>query len=243
MKNSYKTTKIIKIEQETPKVKNFILDKSVTAKPGQYVMVWIPRVSEKPFSIVTPSPLTLSIAKVGPFTEMIHQLKIGDKISFRGPYGKAFKVKGKKIILVGGGYGVVPLYFLVWNMEKTKRKNMAVIIGARTKAELPFVAKFKKLGCLVKIATDDGSTGFKGFTPQLMEKFMKTEKFDSVYTCGPVIMMKKIAEICHRNKIFCQVSMESFFKCGGIGLCGECSYKGRLVCKGGPIFDSSILID
>lgn len=243
MKNNYKTAKIIKIEQETSKVKNFTLDTSIRAKPGQYLIVWIPRLNEKPFGIVSQKPLTLSIANVGPFTEKIHELKKGDKITFRGPYGKSFKVKGKRLLLVGGGYGVVPLYFLASSLISTKRKSVTVVIGARTKSDLPFINKFKDLGCQVEISTDDGSAGFKGFSTQLAEKIIDQEKFNSVHTCGPMIMMKKLAEICKKNKLFCQVSLEAFFKCGGIGLCGECSINGHLVCQEGPVFNSRIFFE
>ncbi len=242
MKNIYKTASLIKLGKETPKVKNFIVDLSIKAKPGQYLMVWLPGVNEKPFSIVSCSPLTLAIAAVGPFTSKIHQLKVGDKLTFRGPYGKSFKIKGNRILLVGGGYGTAPLYFLAQTISKSKRKKVTVIIGAKTKSELPFVSKFKKLGCRVMATTDDGSSGFKGFTPQLAEKLIEKEKFNSVYVCGPEIMMKKIAGICQRKKIFCQVSMERIFKCG-LGLCGECSCSGKLVCRDGPVFNGKILGD
>lgn len=241
--NNYIATKINKIEKETAKVKTFILDKKIIAKPGQYVMVWFPRVNEKPFGIVSDNPLTLSVANVGPFTKQMHQLKKGNMIHFRGPYGSSFSIRGKKILFIAGGYGVVPLYFLALRIMKLKHKKITVIIGAKTKTDLIFANKFKRLGCRVQISTDDGSAGFKGFSTQLGERLIDKEKFDSVYTCGPEIMMKKIAEICKTRKIFCQISMEKMFKCGGIGLCGECSCKGKLVCKDGPVFNGSMLIE
>lgn len=243
MNNYYKTVRIVKIEKETPSVKNFILDNSIQAKPGQYVMVWIPGENEKPFGVASTSPFMLSIAKVGQFTEKIHDLKAGDQLTFRGPYGKGYTLRGKKILLVGGGYGVVPLYCLVFSTPSLKRKNTSIVIGAKTKSDLLFVSKFKKLGCKVYVSTDDGTSGFKGFATQLVEKLFKKEKFDSLYTCGPEIMMKKLAQICNQKHIFCQVSLERFFKCGGFGICGECSIKGHMVCKEGPVFNGKILVD
>jgi len=243
MKNTYITSLIKKIEVETPKVKNFILETSIKAKPGQYVMVWVPGLNEKPFGIVELSPMTLSIAKVGPFTQIIHKLKIGDKLTFRGPYGRPFKLKGARSLLIGGGYGVVPLYFLAKTFNSRKRALTTVIIGARTKSELPFVKKFNKLGCKVLIATDDGSSGFKGFTTQLSEKLLSKQKYHSIYSCGPMAMMRQVAKLAHDKKIFCQVSLESFFKCGGYGICGECSYNGHIVCREGPVFNGRILLD
>lgn len=241
MKNKYITTTITKIKTETSKVKTFILNVSINAKPGQYVMVWLPGVHEKPFGVVTDKPLTLSIAQVGPFTNLIHKIKVGQKITFRGPYGKSFKIKGKKILLVGGGYGVVPLFFLAQSVPSNKRQFITVIIGAKNKSELVFVNKFKKLGCIVKVATDDGSKGYKGFSTSLAEAILSKNKYDTIYTCGPEAMMKKIAMIANKNKIFCQVSIEKLIKCA-VGICGECHCKGKLVCKDGPVFNSLILL-
>lgn len=242
MHNVYKTAKIIKIEKETSKVKNFYLDINVNAKPGQYVMIWIPRVGEKPFAVGRVSPLLVSIAKVGEFSNKVHQLKVGDKITFRGPYGSSFSPKGKKILLVGGGYGMVPLYFIAFQISKTAKKYIRVVIGAQTKSDLVFVSKFKKLGCKVYVSTDDGSAGFKGFSTDLAKTLLEKEKFDSVATCGPEIMMKKIAQMCKEKKVYCQVSIETHFKCGGMGLCGECSYNGLIVCKDGPVFPGKVLL-
>ena len=71
MKFKYQSAKIVSIKEETPRVKTFTLDCSVAAKPGQYVMLWMPGINEKPFGVVTANPLRLSIAKVGPFTEAV----------------------------------------------------------------------------------------------------------------------------------------------------------------------------
>lgn len=242
MKNKYTTARVFKIERETAKVKNFFLDTRVTAKPGQYVMVWIPREGEKPFAVGSSSPMLLSIAKVGPFSQKLHELKVGDKITFRGPYGSSFTPKGKRILLVGGGYGMVPLYFYSLQASYAKRKNISVVIGARTKSDLVFVSKFKKLGCKVYLSTDDGSAGFKGFSTDLSQKLLDKEKFTYVATCGPIAMMKKIALMCKQKKIHCQVSVETHFKCGGMGLCGECTYNGYIVCREGPVFSGKILL-
>lgn len=243
MENKYTTTTIKKIEKENERLKTFILDCKVRAKPGQYLMVWLPGLNEKPFGVVDDNPLTLTVAKVGPFSSQIHELKVGDKITFRGPYGSHFNPKGTKIIFVGGGYGVVPLYFFAKTLPKIKRKKATVVIGARTKSDLPYVKKFEKLGCQVLVATDDGSTGFKGFTTELVGELLKKEKFDSLYTAGPEIMMEKLAAICRREKIYCEVSIARPFKCGGLGLCGECAFKGHLVCQEGPVFNGKIFFE
>lgn len=240
--NRYKTAKIVKIKKETPTVKTFITDLNISANPGQYVMVWIPRINEKPFGVLYNKPLTLSIANVGSFSQKMHELKVGDKIRFRGPYGNSFSKRGGKSLFVGGGFGVVPLYFFAQSFPKTQRKNITLVLGAKTKEDLILVQDFKKMGVKVQVSTDDGSLGFKGFSTDLAEKLLGKYKFNSIYTSGPDIMMQKIAGLALSNRIFCEVSAGTFFKCGGIGLCGECAHNGRLVCKEGTIFNAKIYL-
>jgi len=242
MKHKYYTTTIKRIEKESDKVTTFVFDTSVVAKPGQYIMAWIPRVNEKPFGVVSDNPLTISVASVGPFTEQVSTLKVGDTFTFRGPYGTSFDIKGKHELLVGGGYGVVPLYFLASQIPVAQRQFVTVVIGAKTKTDIVYDKKFRDLGCAVVLSTDDGTAGFKGFSTDVAKEIIHRETIDSIYTCGPEIMMKKIAQMAHNKHIFCQVSVERHFKCGGIGLCGECSLNGILVCNDGPVLYGPVLV-
>lgn len=242
MEHAYKTVKITAIEKESDRVKTFTLDTAVEARPGQYVMVWLPRMNEKPFGVLTKKPLRLSIARVGPATEIIHTLKKGDRISFRGPYGKSFRLQGKRPLFVAGGYGVVPLYFFATELPKAVRSKTTVVIGAKQKSELSLIGKFKKLGVKISITTDDGSMGRKGFSTDAAGDLMKKGSVDSLYACGPEIMMQKVAVMADELHIPSQVSIERSFKCGGMGLCGACSFHGKLVCVDGPVFPGSILL-
>jgi dihydroorotate dehydrogenase electron transfer subunit len=242
MKFKYLTATITGIEQETPSVRTFTLDTTVGAKPGQYVMLWMPGVNEKPFGVVTNNPLRLSIANVGPFTQKVHLLQVGDVMTFRGPYGTAFRVSGNHPLLVGGGYGVVPLYLLAQFFSPALRRKTTVVIGAKKKSDLAFISKFKKLGCLVQATTDDGSFGFHGFSTEIAAKIITGGRTDSIYSCGPEIMMKKIAGMANAMHVPCQVSVERHFKCGGMGLCGSCGLNGKLVCVQGPVFPGSVLL-
>src|SRR3989338_5490686 len=90
-----RSVKILDIRVENPFVKTFTLDISVGARPGQFVMLWIPRVDEKPFSVAFDDgqKLELSIAKVGGFTERLFGMQVGDLVGVRGPYGKSFEYK------------------------------------------------------------------------------------------------------------------------------------------------------
>ncbi len=220
---------VTKVEQEGSRVKTFFLDSELEAKPGQFVMVWLPGIDEKPFCVAGTKPLKLSIANAGPFSTKMHGLKKGDSVWVRGPFGNGFSLKGKKVILVGGGYGVAPLRFLE---ERARQKGTKVlfIMGAKTRTELMRKPEAK----ILKVCTDDGSEGARGFVTEYLEAALK-EKPDCVYACGPERMLVKVMEICERAKVDCQLSLERYMKCG-FGLCGQCSLSGLMVCKDGPVF-------
>ena len=225
------------VVNEGKDAKTFFFDKKIKAEPGQFLMVWIPRLDEKPFAVSFENPLGITFRKVGPFTEELIKMEKRNKIGIRGPYGYGFKLKGKKVCLVSGGRGVIPLTFFA---EKSKKVKITAIIGAKTKDELLFVNRMKKYCSKVIVVTDDGSFGEKKFPTDVLKDMLKKEKFDCVYTCGPEIMMKKVFDICEGHKIECQASLERYMKCG-FGLCGQCCVDDIRVCKEGPVLNSTQL--
>jgi dihydroorotate dehydrogenase electron transfer subunit len=230
-----KVAQVKRIIKENFRTKTFVLDQKIKAKPGQFIMVWLPQKAEKPFSLTDNNPLTITVMSVGAFTKTLNnQIKIGDKVWYRGPFGKGtFKsVSGKKIF-VSGGCGCVPLYFLGENIKD--KKNIKVIVGAQRKDELLFEKKFIQLGLKVITVTNDGSKGKKGLTTDVLKSILKSEKINCVYACGPEKMLEKIAYLCDQFKTKYQLSMEALIKCG-FGICGSCSREGKLVCLDGPVF-------
>lgn len=227
-------TVIARVIKENDKVKTFITQAKIKAYPGQFVLIWLPRVAEKPFAVVADSPLTFTVAKVGNFTRALHKLKKGDKIWFREPLGKkGFKRKGRNHLLVGGGYGVAPLYFLTERL--LNKSKTTIIIGAKTKRELLFEKRFRNLGAEVLITTEDGSKGKKGLASNRAQEIISKRKIDCVYACGPEPMLGKVVEICKSYRVRYQVSLEAIVKCG-FGVCGSCARKGKLICQDGPVF-------
>ncbi len=221
--------KITNIVQENPNVQTFFIDKQIKAEPGQFLMVWLPEIDEKPFSLsYIEDKIAFTFQAKGPFTDELAKLKKGDKIGIRGPYGNGFKIKNNALV-IAGGIGVAPLLPLIKRL-----KAPDVIVGAKTKSELLFKIKNSK------ITTDDGSLGFRGFTTELFKELLKKKKYNTVYTCGPELMIKKVFDICEENKIECQASLERYMKCG-FGICDQCSINCYLVCKDGPVFNSEQL--
>ena len=230
---------IERIVQENENVKTFYFKKSLNSKPGQFVIMWIPRINEKPFSIAYDEngELGLSIARVGPFTEKLFTHTKGDIVGIRGPYGSYFTLdnNSKRVLMVGGGYGVAPLATLA-AQAKEKGTEVDFCNGARTKNLLLFQKRLNDLSCTVHIATDDGSEGHKGFVTESANDCMEENNYDCVYVCGPEIMEKKIVDACAKKQIPCQVSIERYMKCG-FGICGQCCIdsSGERMCQEGPI--------
>jgi dihydroorotate dehydrogenase electron transfer subunit len=231
--------KIKSIKDENWKTRTFFFDKKIKVDPGQFMMLWVPGIDEKPFSLSFDDPLGLTVARIGPFTEKLFQMKKDDKVGLRGPYGHGFELKGKNICLVSGGCGCAPILLLAKN-AKLKKMNITSILGAKTKNDLLLVDEMKKYTSEIVITTDDGSFGKKGFTTDVLKELLNKKSFDCVYTCGPEIMMKKVFDICESFKIMCQASLERYMKCG-FGACGQCCIDGIRVCKDGPVVDSNQL--
>lgn len=226
--------------KENGTVKTFLFSYHQKVKPGQFFMVWIPEIDEIPMSVsyINNNTKGITFKKVGEATEALFNLKKGDKIGIRGPYGNGFKIIGKKILFIGGGTGIATIGPAIEKVAK-KYSNLEVVFGARNKNELFFEKRIKQICSDVRISTDDGSKGYKGFVTDLAEKLLIEYEFDSIITCGPEIMMKKIFD--NSNVKYFQASLERYMKCG-IGICGQCCIgKGLRVCEEGPIFDKKIL--
>jgi len=225
---------VVQVIPETSKVTTFVLDAAIKARPGQFLMAWLPGINEKPFSIVCPDPLTITVANVGNFTAALHRLVPGERLWYRGPLGRGFRLSGRDILLVAGGYGAAPLYSLAL---AARDRDMAVwvALGARAREDLLFPGRFAGLGCRVWACTEDGSFGERGPVTDLLQSLADQHRPDSVYACGPQAMLQAVAGACDARGIRYQVSMERYMRCG-MGLCGSCAVAGRRVCRDGPVF-------
>lgn len=213
--------------------------------PGQFAMVWIPGVNELPMSVMVTEEkgkAAFTVRKRGVSSTALYDLKVGSQIGVRGPYGNAFTIKGGKILLVGGGTGLVPLM----RLAKFARPDNEVVIlmGSKTKDEVFFEDAANKILSKNKhqviACTEDGSYGQKGFVTDVMEKLISDTKFDGVYTCGPEIMMHKVVQMANAKNVFVEASLERMMKCG-IGMCGSCCMDETLVCHDGTVFDGAFL--
>ncbi|MEE8402164.1 MAG: dihydroorotate dehydrogenase electron transfer subunit [Candidatus Hydrothermarchaeaceae archaeon] len=231
-------TKIKDTIREAEGIKTFRVELEADAVPGQFVMAWIPGVGEKPLSLShVNGNLGITVLARGSFTQRLHDMKIGDPLGIRGPFGEGFRVEGDKLLIVGGGVGMAPLASLA---EKAIRdgKDATVIVGAGTDSKLLFVDRLKAAGAKVLTTTDDGTCGgIEGCAPDALAELLKTEMFDQCFTCGPEMMMHKVMQQTRDLKIPTQLSIERYIKCG-IGICSHCAIDdtGLRVCREGPVF-------
>ena len=202
-------TPIIDIIEENNRIKTFIVEynpisEPVMINPGQFVMVWISGSDEIPMSvshIAKNSKISISVADVGETTHLMHQLKIGDKIGIRGPYGNWFISQNGTAIVIGGGIGMASVLSIVQNLSNHKNSpadiKIAKIIcidGAKSKSELCFTEELEKTlteNDYLEICTTDGSHGYKGFTIEKLKEILNKEKSKciTVYACGPEKML------------------------------------------------------
>lgn len=206
---------------------------------------------------------------LGPGTVRMTTLTVGDRIGMIGPLGNGFTIPSGKAtaLLIAGGMGAPPLQHLaIYLKQNNPSINTIAFAGAQSTADLPFIlemdkhkkthlSEFSKCDVPSYIATDDGSTGYKGFVTEAVRKYIDENNPDPVstiiYTCGPEAMLASVAKLADEYAIDCQVSTERMMACG-IGLCqscaveihppGESETQYKLCCKNGPIFDSRELV-
>jgi len=229
------------------------------SQPGQFLNIKIDEdiFLRRPFSIhrVKGNNLEILYEVVGKGTETLSKKKKGEYLDVIGPLGNGFNYQlpitnYQLPILVAGGIGVAPLVFLAQKLKEipnSKSQIPIVLIGAKNKNKVLGEEEFKRWGFEVKIATDDGSRGFKGNVSDLLKHILSTMNYElsTIYACGPYPMLKEIAKIARDYKIQAEVSLERHFACG-IGICLGCVIETKQgqkrVCKDGPVFKTEEII-
>ncbi len=243
--NTLRTTSILDVKTESPTVKTFRMQDRLCskAKPGQFLMLWIPGIDEIPLSILNAEngEVSVSVKMVGDATRHLHTLELGDLVGVRGPFGNNFTESRGRVLLVGGGTGTVPLIFLARRLA-TKADKLSFIIGAKTRDELLFLRDLNSLCSEESFigTTEDGSFGIQCLATEPLEDLLDKQSFNMIYTCGPEQMMRKVFDLAEKRRIPLEASLERLMRCG-IGLCGSCVIGKYRVCRDGPVFNASQL--
>ena len=233
--------RVIAVRQEGAVGATLTLDGDLPAEPGQFVMVWLPGVGERPFAVMDDAPLRLTVARVGPFTEALAARQTGERVWVRGPFGHGFSPPGQRLLLIGGGSGTASLTLLARRARADGRQVVATV-GARTAEGLMLLWRYRELGCETLPATDDGSLGHRGTALAAAETLLAARWPEAVYACGPEPMLLAAARRCDALALPCWVSLERVMKCG-LGLCGACHCGEYLVCADGPVFAAGVLLE
>lgn len=241
MPTRHRIVEVKKVVDETPSTKTIFFNADFKASPGQFIMVWVPKVDEIPMSLsYIGEEKGITVKDVGEATKALISLREGDKLGMRGPFGNSFVMKEGRILAVGGGSGIATIAPAV-ELANNKGIPIDVCIGATTKEGLLFRKGLERFA-EVHVSTDDGSEGFKGFVTELAEDILKKKEYDQILTCGPEPMMKKVIDVALARKISVQASLERYMKCG-IGVCDSCAFGYYLVCTDGPVFTGDKLIN
>ena len=218
------------------------VEADMSGKPGQFIQVRLPSKEftlRRPFGIAAlkEGQVTMFYRVVGRGTEYLKTLQIGDMVNLLGALGNGFTLNEGKVLLVGGGLGLAPLIFAA-----SELKDVDVLIGGKNAEEVNlWLSEFKPLVNELFIATDDGSAGIHGFVTELLPEILSKNKYKAILTCGPEIMMRRVAALAKESDIPCQVSLEKRMGCG-LGACLSCSIdtiNGRQkICKDGPVFNA-----
>lgn len=231
---------------------SFVADQSAaTPMPGQFLQIKIGEgldpLLRRPISICdydhNSNLVTLIYRIVGRGTELLSKKKAGELIDVFGPLGTGFPyadlVLGQRVVLIGGGIGTPPLYYLAKELHKRGIK-ITTIIGCLSQVDRILYNEFAELG-EVRVATVDGSCGLQG---TVLDALDPDEKWDCFYSCGPIAMLRALQDFWGETKIDGFISLEERMACG-IGACFGCVVKVdrdiypdgyKKVCVDGPVF-------
>ncbi len=216
--------------------------------PGQFINIRTGSGTDpllrRPFSVFDRSGDTISIVVrvVGRGTGLICAREKGE-IDIIGPRGRGFTLtEKKKVLLAGGGVGNAPLFYLA-KVLRERGNRVTFIYGHRSGEYIYCEDEFRDHADDLRIVTDDGSRGAKGFTTGAVEEALESSGYDFIYTCGPVPMMEGVASAA-AGRIPVEVSLENYFGCG-IGLCMGCTVETvegfKRVCVDGPVMESCLI--
>lgn len=220
-------------------------------QPGQFAHVRIPTLQEallrRPFSIFQVQGPAFSILYkvVGKGTAALARLGPGERLNVIGPLGHGFSVPSAGVelpLLVAGGYGAAALYLLA---ERSGRKGL-LLVGGRQQADILCEREFRDLGWEVQVSTEDGSQGLQGLVTDLLVAELRRATSDrKLFACGPMGMLKAVAQIAAEFGVPAEVSLDTSMCCG-LGVCLTCvvpvrtadGWEYQRVCTEGPVFDA-----
>jgi len=206
------------------------------------------RILRRPISIcyVHEDKINFAFEVKGEGTKWMAEQKPGKNLDILGPLGNGFTMPEGKMIVVGGGLGTPPMLFAA----KSARNDVTAVLGFRTADRVILADEFKTVCKDVYITTDDGSMGIHGAVTKPLEELLQNGKYDTVMSCGQLLMQKAVAGICKKYNVKSLVSLEERMGCG-IGACLVCACETKAddgttimsrACIDGPVFDADKVV-
>jgi dihydroorotate dehydrogenase electron transfer subunit len=220
---------------ETPSTVTLRFADPAPAQPGQFVMIWVPGDDELPMSLsYVGDRKGVTVKAMGGTSRRILDIPVGAQVGIRGPYGTSFDTSPRRILLVGGGSGTAVLAPAA-EAALARGSRVTAALGATTAKELLFEQRLRSVGATVAVATDDGTSGERGFVTGVVDRLLRAGPFDVVWTCGPEVMMQKVAAAAGLAGVPVVFSVERHMKCA-LGMCDACALGPYHVCVDGPVF-------
>ncbi|SFH09021.1 anaerobic sulfite reductase subunit B [Desulfotomaculum arcticum] len=240
--------KIISIKPQTDIDYTFILESGIKPSSGQFVEVSLPKVGECPISVSDFGDgwFEMTIRRVGKVTNVLHQLKEGDGLFIRGPYGNGFsmdKYRGREVVVAAGGTGLAPVKSLL-NRHR-EFGGLTLLAGFKSPADVLFRPELKKWGQYFNATVtvdrgDENWNGNVGLITQYVQSLNLSKPGEvEVIVVGPPLMMKFTVQEFLRLGVPEKNITVSFERkmCCGIGKCGHCKIDDTYVCLEGPVFN------
>jgi len=204
------------------------------ARPGQFVALAVggdtsANLLRRCFSIHKVSPagtyggtVDIVVAAHGPGTTWITRLAMHDEVDIVGPLGKPFPLPNEPVpcVLVGGGYGSAPLFWLAEQLA-AKGCHVEMVLGAASEDRLFGVVEARRAADGLTVTTDDGSVGTRGWVSDVLPQVIRLSQAGVVYGCGPMGMLRSITEVAAAQGVVAQVAVEESMACG-VGVCMTC---------------------
>ena len=255
------TVRIIELFEEIPGVATYRLEYTSPEanealyqfQPGQFNMLYLPGVGESAISMSGDSEVredwVHTVRVAGNVTRTLANLKVGDTLGLRGPFGTGWPVNellGQDVVVVAGGLGLAPLRPLIYYFLRHREQfgKLWLIMGARTPEALLYPGEYdswRQQGIEVQVTVDradDHWTGQIGVVTVLLDRLPLPDiSRTQVVTCGPEVMMKYAALSALRRGIAAEqvwVSLERNMQCAA-GFCGHCQLGPAFLCKDGPV--------
>jgi dihydroorotate dehydrogenase electron transfer subunit len=204
------------------------------ARPGQFVALAVggdtaATLLRRCFSIHRVSPsgtyggtVDVVVAAHGPGTTWLARLALHDEVDLVGPLGKPFPLPKEPVpcVLVGGGYGSAPLFWLAEQLAE-RGCHVEMVLGAASEDRLFGVVEARRAADGLTVTTDDGSAGTRGWVSDVLTQVIRLSQAGVVYGCGPMGMLRSITEVAATEGAVAQVAVEESMACG-IGVCMTC---------------------